>query len=138
MDNFYELERQLAVAIEDKQKAELVATQATSELGRCFIKYQQTCAAFNDMVVAKRKLEVDLAAIKARRRLLHNERDRRMSDDKIRELAYLKWEAAGYPQSDGVQYWLQAEEELTGSPPRTCEKQQPRKVAAKATAAKRK
>jgi hypothetical protein len=33
-------------------------------------------------------------------------------EDKIRELAYLKWEKAGYPQGNGVEYWLQAEEEM--------------------------
>jgi len=32
--------------------------------------------------------------------------------DKIREVAYLKWEAAGCPCGDGVEFWLQAEAEL--------------------------
>jgi hypothetical protein len=56
----------------------------------------------------------------------------------IEELAYFKWEAAGRPLSDGVEFWLAAEAELEASstPPKTCEKplaQPPRKVAAKAT-----
>lgn len=34
----------------------------------------------------------------------------------IREKAYSLWENAGYPESDGVQFWLQAEQELFGSP----------------------
>lgn len=45
-------------AIEDKKKAELIATQATSELGRCFLKYQQTCTAYNDL---KREKESEQA-----------------------------------------------------------------------------
>lgn len=32
---------------------------------------------------------------------------------KIREAAYLKWEAAGCPNGDGVEFWLAAEAELT-------------------------
>lgn len=31
----------------------------------------------------------------------------------IREAAYYKWEAAGCPCSDGVDFWLQAEAEAT-------------------------
>ena len=33
------------------------------------------------------------------------------SCEKIREAAYYKWEAAGSPCSDGVEFWLQAEAE---------------------------
>jgi hypothetical protein len=33
--------------------------------------------------------------------------------EKIREAAYHKWEAAGCPCGDGVEFWLQAEAELT-------------------------
>jgi hypothetical protein len=33
--------------------------------------------------------------------------------EKIRERAYYKWEAAGCPCGDGVQFWLQAEAELS-------------------------
>lgn len=29
--------------------------------------------------------------------------------EKVRELAYYKWEQAGYPSGDGVDFWLQAE-----------------------------
>jgi hypothetical protein len=54
-------------------------------------------------------------------------------EDRIRELAYLKWETAGYPQSNGVEFWLQAEEELKVDPPRTSDKKQQKKIAAKAT-----
>jgi hypothetical protein len=34
--------------------------------------------------------------------------------ERIRELAHHKWEAAGWPASDGVAFWLEAERELTG------------------------
>jgi hypothetical protein len=33
-------------------------------------------------------------------------------DEDIRLAAYQKWEAAGKPAGDGVQFWLQAEQEL--------------------------
>lgn len=33
--------------------------------------------------------------------------------DGIRDLAYRKWEAAGWPPGDGVNFWLEAERELT-------------------------
>lgn len=35
--------------------------------------------------------------------------------EEIRLLAYLKWERAGYPTNDGVEFWLEAEKELTGT-----------------------
>ena len=31
----------------------------------------------------------------------------------IRARAYAMWEEAGYPEGDGVEYWLRAEQELT-------------------------
>ena len=31
----------------------------------------------------------------------------------VRDLAYLKWEAAGCPEGDGVVFWLEAEQELS-------------------------
>ena len=34
------------------------------------------------------------------------------SDQDIRLCAYQKWEAAGKPSGDGVQFWLEAEQEL--------------------------
>jgi len=34
------------------------------------------------------------------------------SDEDIRICAYQKWEAAGKPAGDGVQFWLEAEQEL--------------------------
>ncbi len=34
------------------------------------------------------------------------------SDESIRMLAYLKWEAAGCPPDHGLMYWLEAEGEL--------------------------
>jgi len=51
-------------------------------------------------------------------------------EDRIRELAYLKWEAAGYPSGDGVEFWLQAEEELRSLRP-TLKEKSDRKVAPK-------
>ena len=35
-------------------------------------------------------------------------------EEKVRELAYFKWEAAGKPLSDGSEFWLAAEEEIFG------------------------
>lgn len=35
-----------------------------------------------------------------------------VSDEDIRLAAYQKWERAGKPAGDGVQFWLQAEQEL--------------------------
>jgi hypothetical protein len=35
------------------------------------------------------------------------------SSEKIREAAYYKWEAAGCPCCDGVEFWLQAEAEMS-------------------------
>lgn len=35
------------------------------------------------------------------------------SAEKIRESAYYKWEAAGCPCSDGVEFWLQADSEMS-------------------------
>lgn len=36
-------------------------------------------------------------------------------EETIRTLAYLKWEAAGYPPGDGVEFWLTAEREVCGT-----------------------
>lgn len=35
-----------------------------------------------------------------------------VSEDAIRLCAYQKWEAAGQPTGDGVQFWLEAEQEM--------------------------
>lgn len=35
----------------------------------------------------------------------------------VRELAYKKWEEAGYPEGDGQQFWVAAEEEIFGPNP---------------------
>lgn len=37
--------------------------------------------------------------------------------EKIREAAYSKWEAAGCPGGNGVDFWLQAEAELAAETP---------------------
>ena len=34
------------------------------------------------------------------------------SADEVRRRAYLLWEAAGQPPGDGVQFWLEAEQQL--------------------------
>lgn len=34
-------------------------------------------------------------------------------ENEIRVLAYLLWEQAGKPEGDGVDYWLQAENEIS-------------------------
>ncbi len=39
--------------------------------------------------------------------------DQRPSQDEIRLRAYLAWEAAGRPLCDGVQFWLEAERQLS-------------------------
>jgi len=38
--------------------------------------------------------------------------DRVVSEDEIRVRAYAKWVAAGRPEGDGVNFWLEAEHEL--------------------------
>jgi hypothetical protein len=38
-----------------------------------------------------------------------------MDEQTIRLRAYEKWEAAGRPGGDGVQFWLEAEKELTAA-----------------------
>jgi hypothetical protein len=42
--------------------------------------------------------------------------------EQIRERAYHKWEAAGCPCCDGVEFWLQAEAELAAEADAQCEK----------------
>ena len=37
---------------------------------------------------------------------------KRESEDAIRLYAYRKWESAGKPTVDGIQFWLEAEQEL--------------------------
>jgi Protein of unknown function (DUF2934) len=37
---------------------------------------------------------------------------RLVSEDAIRLCAYRKWESAGKPTGDGIQFWLEAEQEL--------------------------
>ena len=41
--------------------------------------------------------------------------------EQVRERAYYKWEAAGCPCCDGVEFWLQAEAELNGETQPECE-----------------
>lgn len=36
-----------------------------------------------------------------------------LSEEDIRLRAYRKWEAAGKPEGDGVQFWLEAEQDLS-------------------------
>jgi hypothetical protein len=36
------------------------------------------------------------------------------TEDKIRSRAYSKWEKAGCPPGDGINFWLEAEGEITG------------------------
>jgi hypothetical protein len=38
-----------------------------------------------------------------------------ISEDLVRERAYILWEAAGRPEGDGVEFWLMAERELASS-----------------------
>lgn len=35
-----------------------------------------------------------------------------VSDDEVRQLAYAKWQAAGCPECDGIEFWLEAERDL--------------------------
>ena len=36
------------------------------------------------------------------------------SEEEVRRIAYLKWEAAGRPEGDGFNFWVEAEQELSG------------------------
>jgi hypothetical protein len=40
-------------------------------------------------------------------------KDRIMSEETVRLCAYRKWETAGKPEGDGVNFWLEAERELS-------------------------
>ena len=39
-------------------------------------------------------------------------KDASTHEDEIRPLAYRKWEEAGRPEDDGVQFWLAAEKQI--------------------------
>lgn len=43
-----------------------------------------------------------------------------VSEEDIRQKAYLLWEEAGRPDSDGVEFWLRAESEFVGNLPQSC------------------
>lgn len=36
------------------------------------------------------------------------------TEEAVRERAYLLWEEAGRPEGDGVDFWVRAEQELSG------------------------
>jgi hypothetical protein len=38
------------------------------------------------------------------------------NEEEVRERAYLLWEEAGRPEGDGVDFWVQAEQQLLESP----------------------
>jgi hypothetical protein len=62
-------------------------------LGQCFLKYQAMCIVHRDLKTSLQKKELGMK-------------------QKVRELAYNKWEKAGYPSGNGIQFWLEAELEL--------------------------
>jgi hypothetical protein len=94
----------------------------------CFIKYQKTCIAYNNLLRENRMLKKKLLE----KPKLTSRKDRKMSEEQLRELAYLKWEKAGRPPGDGVQFWLQAEAEASDCPKATKKAcPAPTKVAAK-------
>lgn len=104
----------------------------------CFKQYQKTCIAYNYLLRENRMLKKKLAGLvelvtpKPKSR-----KDKAMSEEQLRELAYLKWEQAGRPPGDGIQFWLQAEAELSDSPKAKPKKLAPAptvKVAAKTSA----
>jgi hypothetical protein len=41
-----------------------------------------------------------------------NEIDFQPQEDDVRERAYILWEEAGRPESDGIEFWLKAESEI--------------------------
>ena len=43
------------------------------------------------------------------------EEEEKIMDETIREKAYYLWEQAGRPETDGVEFWLQAEKLLSES-----------------------
>lgn len=62
-----------------------------------------------------------------------------MNEQMVRELAYRKWELAGYPCGDGVNFWLEAEEELQKEyAPKRKPRATPTAAAAKVTPISRK
>ncbi len=40
-------------------------------------------------------------------------------EEVVRALAYRKWEAAACPSGDGIQFWLEAEQEVNAEPARS-------------------
>ncbi len=50
-------------------------------------------------------------------------------DQQIRQLAYKKWEEAGHPTGDGVNFWLEAETELKQIQSNTLAADQPKGYA---------
>jgi hypothetical protein len=56
-----------------------------------------------------------------------------VTEQMIRELAYGKWERAGYPEGNGVNFWLEAETELQleYTPPKRKTVARPKATAAK-------
>lgn len=49
--------------------------------------------------------------------LYYNQRNDRVipKDQRIRELAYFKWQDAGKPSGDGLEFWLAAEDEYNAA-----------------------
>ena len=58
---------------------------------------------------------------------------KKITDDQIREKAYLMWQEEGEPHGSAMDYWLKAEEALKAAPA----KKPARKTAAKKPAAKK-
>jgi hypothetical protein len=53
----------------------------------------------------------------------NNHNGKWVSEEDIRLCAYQKWQAAGQPTGDGVQFWLEAEEELMEGKNENCVRQ---------------
>jgi len=86
---------------------------------------------FSDAIKENWLTEETLANIKAEMDPLHLTFSSltRINDQTIREMAYLKWEEAGCPLNDGIEYWLEAERELISYTNMVCELILPCKIA---------
>lgn len=55
--HYYEMGRLLEAALKAKEEAEKRESAACEALGKCFLKYEQTCQSYQELIKDKQKLE---------------------------------------------------------------------------------
>lgn len=73
---------------------------------------QETCEATATVCRTQPKNKSQLSATCETGETTNEECQAQVCCEKIRERAYYKWEQAGYPSGDGIDFWLEAEAEL--------------------------